>query len=201
MRTITYFILFILSTSFATLISVDTNKVIVINPKSELDIVGSSNVNNFKCLFKIENLNKPLSISYRESKHSIHFKKATLVLENTFFDCGGKAINKDFHQLLKTDKNPQILLTLKEIKKKQHAQNTVEALVQIHIAGQTKDYIIETQINQNEDLFIKGRLKLNIKDFDLKAPKKMLGLVVVSDEIEIIFNLIIEDQKSKFRLN
>ncbi len=36
----------------------------------------------------------------------------------------------------------------------------------------------------------KGILKLDIKDFDLEPPKKLFGMIVVKDEIEINFDLI-----------
>ena len=52
---------------------------------------------------------------------------------------------------------------------------------------------METEFQNEQDWHISGKLKLNINKFNLKAPKKMLGLIVVSDEIEIIFKLVIKE--------
>ncbi|HLW33152.1 MAG TPA: YceI family protein [Aequorivita sp.] len=195
MKTLAYPLLFLLLVSFTNTSTVNKHKTIFISPKSELEIVGSTNVSTFTCLFNVKNLNKPLRIDYWEGDDLIRFQKSTLVLDNTFFDCGGKGINKDFHDLLKTKVYPQILLTLKEIKKKAIADNKVEALVEIQIAGISRSYIVDVEAKQEGDLHLNGNLKLNITDFNLEAPKKILGLIVVSEEIEIIFKLIVGEEK------
>lgn len=192
MKTSTILMLFLMLTSFS-IQKEEHNKTIYISPQSKLEIIGSSNVNNFKCVFNVKNLNKPLKILYEKEDEVIRFKKSTLILDNSFFNCGGKGINRDFHGLLKTDEHPQILLSLKEIKKKTYIGNKVEALVEIQIAGVSQTYIVDVEANRKDDLQIEGRLKLNITDFNLEAPKKMMGLIVVSEEIEILFNLFLED--------
>lgn len=192
MKTSTILMLFLMLTSFS-IQKEEHNKTIYISPQSKLEIIGSSNVNNFKCVFNVKNLNKPLKIQYEKEDEVIRFKKSTLILDNSFFNCGGKGINRDFHELLKTDEHPQIFLSLKEIRKKTFARNKVEALVEIQIAGVSRNYKVEVEANRRDDLQIEGRLKLNITDFNLEAPKKMMGLIVVSEEIEILFNLFLED--------
>lgn len=195
MKTLAFPILFILLASFTNVSSVKHEKTIYISPKSQLEIVGSSNVSTFTCLFNVKNLNKPLQIGYREGHDIIHFQKSTLVLDNSYFDCGGKGINRDFHDLLRTKQHPQILLTLKEIKKKTRVENRVEALVEIQIAGISRTYTVDVETRKEDDLHIDGKLKLNITDFNLQAPKKILGLIIVSEEIEINFNLIVGELK------
>ena len=177
------------------------DRTIFISPYSELEIVGSTNVSNFKCLFNVKNLEKPLQIGYREGNEIIHFEKSTLILENSFFDCGGKGINKDFHELLRTQEHPQILLTLKAIEKKSIGESKVKALVQIQIADISRNYEVDVHAHEKENLHIAGKLKLNITDFNLEAPKKMLGMIVVSEEIEIVFNLILEESKGSLNLD
>lgn len=196
MKTLAYPLLFLILVSFTNDSTVTSHKTIFISPKSELEIVGSTNVSTFTCSFNVQNLNKPLRIGYWEGKDLIRFQKSTLVLDNSFFDCGGKGINKDFHILLRTRAYPQILLTLKEIKKKAIAGNKVEALIEIQIAGVNRSYVVEVDAKQEDDLHLNGQLKLNITDFNLEAPKKILGLIVVSEEIEILFKLIVVEEKS-----
>src|SRR5690606_38238619 len=107
------------------------------------------------------------------------------------FDCGGKGINRDFHGLLKSDIYPKIIIKLKEIKLYPNKKNTADALIEIEIAGKSQTYHMKTEYFKNQNWIINGELKLNIQDFNLEAPKKMLGLIVVSESIEINFKLVL----------
>lgn len=184
---------FFILVSFSQVNPVKNSKTVRITPKSELEINGTSNVKDFTCAYNIKNLNEPIRIHYEEKKDLITFKESVLILENAGFDCGGRGINKDFHGLLQSHSYPQITLSLKEIKLRPHKRNSADALIAIKIAGMTRSYHMETTFQYDEDWFISGKLKLNIKDFNLEAPTKMLGLIVVSEEIEIQFNLVVEE--------
>lgn len=59
------------------------------------------------------------------------------------------------------------------------------------IAGVEKEYLVPVIFNTNTNN-VKGQLKLNIKDFKLKSPKKLLGMVVVNDHVDINFNLFLQ---------
>lgn len=191
MKKITFLFFLFLSTSFC--IAQHSQKTFVFSPKSELNIKGSSNVNNFQCLFETQKLNQ-FPVAYNKSKDVIRLNRATLVLPNNHFDCGGRGINKDFHSLLQTQKYPEIQLTLKQIKRKPNVSNSVEAVVDIKIAGKTKSYVLDARYNQKNELNIFGKLKLSLNDFGLTAPKKLMGLIVVSDQIEIDFNLFVTEK-------
>ena len=182
------FIIVIFFTLAFTKIMVNNTSVVIL-PKSELFIKGKTNVNNFTCNFNLNEINDPIPLYYKVVDDKIIFEKAKLVLGNDCFDCGSKGINKDFKKLLKTETYPEIKLHLKEINKVDQNQKTVNAKVKIFIAGKTKSYTLPITIKDNKDICVCGKLKINITDFDLEAPKKALGLIVVSDEIEINFNL------------
>lgn len=193
MKRFLFILPFLILVSFSKINTVKNSKTIRITPKSELQINGTSNVKDFTCAYEIQNLNKPIRIHYEKEHDIIKFEKSVLILENNGFDCGGKGINKDFHGLLQSDIYPRISLTLKQINLKSHKKNMADALIDIEIAGLTRSYHMETTFQNVENWLISGKLKLNIKDFKLEAPKKMFGLVVVSDEIEISFKLVVEE--------
>lgn len=193
MKRILLVLLYLVLVSFAKTNLVKSSKSIRITNKSELNITGTSNVSDFKCRYNIKNLGSAIRIHYEKDNDVIRFENSMLVLENSGFDCGGKGINRDFHGLLQSDIYPEIILRLKEIKLKPHKKNTADALIEIEIAGIKNSYHMETQFNKEQDWHIAGQLKLNINKFNLKAPKKMLGLIVVSDEIEISFKLVIKE--------
>lgn len=193
MKILLFILPFLVLGSFSQTNTVKNSKSVLITSESELQINGTSNVKDFTCEYEIQNLNKPIRIHYEKVDDIIRFEESMLILENNGFDCGGKGINSDFHGLLQSDTYPRIILRLKEIKLKPNKKQTADALVEIEIAGLKQSYHMETKFNNEQDWLISGKLKLNIKDFDLEAPKKMFGLIVVSDEIEISFNLVIKE--------
>lgn len=193
MKRLFFILLSLVLVSFAKLNTAAHSKSILITNKSELNINGTSNITDFKCRYNIKNLDSPIRIHYEKNNHVIRFENSMLVLENSGFDCGGKGINRDFHGLLQSDIYPKIILRLKEVKLKSHKNHFADALVEIEIAGKKKSYHMETEFHNEDDWHIAGQLKLNINDFNLKAPKKMLGLIVVSDEIEISFKLVVKE--------
>lgn len=193
MKILGYITLLLLLVSFSGTPILSHEKTIHISPGSQLKIIGTSNVKDFDCVFNIKNIDQPIPVIYREKGSSIFFENTTIVLENAFFDCGGKGINRDFHDLLKSKQHPEIHLSLKEIKNKSSKKNKVEAIVEMEIAGVSKLYAMHADIHRDEDLLISGILRLNISDFGLEAPKKMFGLIVVSEEITIDFQLLIKE--------
>lgn len=193
MRRFIFILSFFLLASFTTVKIVAHSKSILVSSKSQLQINGTSNITDFECGYNIKRFNEPVSIQYYYSEGFIRFEKSVLILENTGFDCGGNRINKDFHGLLKSERYPQITLKLKEVKLNPNKENKADALIEIEIAGISNAYLMETEYSYDEDWNISGKLKLNIQDFSLKTPKKMLGLVVVSENIEISFKLVLTE--------
>lgn len=164
---------------------------ITILPNSSLSISGSTNINTFDCNFNIQSFkNQAFQVHYTDKNRVLHFKNSVLPLENKYFDCGNGKINKDFHKLLKTKEHPQILLKVKQINMSEGEEATVT--LSFTIAGIENDYQFPIEISWENQLRFKGDLQLNIKDFNLEAPSKILGLIVLEEEIEINFNLNIQ---------
>lgn len=193
MKRLLFILPFALLFSFSGINVPKNSKSILITSQSQLEIKGTSNVTDFKCGYEIQNLEQPIIVLYEKTDNTIQFEKSKLVLKNMDFDCGGKGINKDFHGLLKTEIYPTITLQLKEVKLNPDKKNKADALIEIEIAGISNSYFMETDFVKNENWLISGEMKLNIQDFNLKAPKKMLGLVVVSNDIEIVFKLDLKE--------
>lgn len=166
-------------------------KAIAISEKSELCINGTTNVNRFTCTFAMETLPNHQKLSFIPKKSYIELQNAVLVLKSEAFNCGSRPINKDFKDLIKAEKYPEVLLEVKKIAVLD--KNTAKAEVEIFIAGTEKKYVVPVQFSENEKLHIKGKLKLNIQDFGLESPKKLFGAIVVKDEIEIEFNLTVKN--------
>lgn len=169
----------------------NSSSTIEILPQSELTITGDTNINKFECNFDASCLEGNRKISFETQGSRISFKNAVLVLQNENFDCGNRPINKDFHSLLQTEIYPEILLELKQVFLKNKKTGTAD--VTISIAGIKKDYQLPVEIVKGKNLHFKGKLHLNINDFNLKPPKKLFGAIVVNEDIDINFNLTVKN--------
>lgn len=158
-------------------------------PGSQVVISGTSNVNKFTCSYEVPGLEVPVHMVYRESLDEIHFKNANLQLESNLFDCGGKAINKDFKELLKTEKHPWIKLRLLYVDPPSPDTKKVGVGMEITIAGVSRTYATELDSEQRGDIFVDGTLALNLTDFKLEPPKKVLGLIKVDDQVMVDIKL------------
>ncbi len=63
------------------------------------------------------------------------------------------------------------------------------ANVDLTITGQTKSYSIPFETHQNDSkIHLKGNKRISIRDFGLEPPITMMGLIKVSEWIEIQFS-------------
>ncbi|MDP5028228.1 MAG: YceI family protein [Flavobacterium sp.] len=159
-----------------------------ITNKSEVIIKGKSNVNSFECKYNSEFIENDLHVSITRNNSKIVLEGAKLEIKSAGFDCAHKMITKDFKSILKADDYPHIEINVKEINT---AKENITTKLHVKIAGTEKEYIVPATYNQSNGN-VKGLLKLNIKDFKLKSPKKLLGMVVVNDNVEICFNLFLQ---------
>jgi hypothetical protein len=159
-----------------------------ITNKSEVIIKGKSNINSFECKYDSDFIQNDLQVSISKNNSKILLDGAKLAIKSTGFDCAHKMITKDFKTILKADEYPHIVINVKEINT---IKESISAKINVKIAGIDKEYIVPITYNPNNGN-VKGLLKLNIKDFKLKSPKKLLGMVVVNDNVEINFNLFLQ---------
>lgn len=159
---------------------------------SFLRIAGSTNVNNFSCDLNFSEVNSVVATKYEKNSNKLRFEQTFLYLENTCFDCGNRLMNKDFLDMLKTESYPHIGLDLKEVAVNPRKAEEILAYVKISIAGTSRLFSIPLNIKSESDYKITGCLNLKLSDFNLVPPKKAMGLIVVSDDIEIHFDLNIK---------
>ncbi|MGB5420503.1 hypothetical protein [Algibacter sp.] len=186
------FLVLIMST-FAFTVVITGSTSVLITPSSNLVIKGKTNVSSFKCEYDIFKFKNPIPVFFQKIDNRMVFENTTLILENNCFDCGGKGINSDFQELLKSNLYPKTRLQLKEIYPDRNNENKVLALIDISLAGVTKSCKIPVTLKGDDILIIEGVLNLNICDFNLEPPKKALGLIVVKELIDINFHLEVQE--------
>ncbi|HBX64635.1 MAG: hypothetical protein CL670_17270 [Balneola sp.] len=162
--------------------------------QSKLSINGKSNVNDFRCLSEHELQRDSLNFTYQYIGETIDVSGVSLFLEVNKFDCGKKAINRDFRSTLKYEEHPFIQITLNELVLKDSLDLIPQtAKVTITIAGVERKYNVPLNaFSSMEDRVIVGGNKiLYMTDFGLTPPSPLFGLVQVSDELNIVFDLAI----------
>jgi len=151
-----------------------------------LHIRGVSNVNQFSFLYnsvpKINPKNEPtgdtmeINIPIRE------------------FDASNPMMYKDFLELMKENEFPRITVSFSRKQLETAIRDDSEPCpeVRIIIAGISKTYMVDCQVEKcSGNYYLKGNEVVRLSDFKLKPPSRLLGLVRVSNEIDVNFGFII----------
>jgi hypothetical protein len=186
MKSLFYIIGFLLLLSFT--VKEDYRHEVKLTANSTLFIKGTSNVNTFTCNYNQAKLERKIPVEFRRKGKTLHFKNVHMQLDNLGFDCGNRGINRDFHELLQTETYPKIDFHLLEVDK---SGSKPQAHVAIEIAGKKKKYTFPVEVNADSTK-IDGLLCLNITDFGLVPPRKMMGMIIVREDIEINFSFEIQ---------
>jgi hypothetical protein len=177
----------------------EPEKVWRVKNESRLAIHGHSNVNAFSCkvdqYYSADNLQL-----YSFNDMPYHFSPNEIVISLMEFDCGRKLITRDFRESLDAGRNPEMLirfLALDRIPVDQPSLNDekITGSLKVAIAGVEKEIIImfTTSGNGNGVVYLDGSHTFMFSDFGLAPPTKMLGLIHVENELEVTFNLVLEE--------
>lgn len=164
---------------------------------SKLSIKGKSNVNEFRCQAEHDLQQDTLNYFYKVSDDTVTVNGVLLQLEIDQFDCGKRAINRDFRSTLKYQEYPFIEIILNELVLEDPSDIIPKtALITIRIAGVEQNYEVPLHsFSTSEDHFTVGGNKvLHMTDFGLVPPSPLMGLIKVEDELDIEFDLVIRRQ-------
>jgi hypothetical protein len=167
-----------------------------IQKNSSLTINGSTNIVPFKIYQNGDKLSRSkLSVVTTQNQNKIYVSQNQLSVVVKNFVSNNTMALKDFLKLLKSDTYPVLqvqlnYLDLQPLSDKGKAYNG-EALVNITITGKTRHYSIPITFVSNGDVYtVNGNKKLSIRDFGLTPETKMMGLIKVSEWIDIDFHII-----------
>lgn len=163
---------------------------------SSLTITGSTNICSFKL---IQNGDKLLrnrtTITTTQSQNKIYLNQNQLSVMVKNFNSTNSMALRDFLKLIKADDYPSLQIQVISLDFLPFSDKDInynaKAALSITITGKTKEYSIPIIYNANgTTITIEGNKKLNITDFGLKSQNKMIGLIKVSDWIDVDFHLI-----------
>jgi hypothetical protein len=165
----------------------------VVEKNSSLNIQGQTNVNNFQCDVT-EYLNTDtLFYASNDGASKLNFTNSSLWIDIKEFDCHSRLITNDFRVALKSDKNPSLQITFLSLDQFTNpcTSQSIKGIVDVTLANVTRRtelyYTIKTLPGNRIEL--KGSHLFTFSDFNLKAPKKMGGLIRTKDNITVNFHL------------
>lgn len=183
------FCLLVISMYSQNIVSIDLLK------NSTLTINGSTNLLTFKL---IQNgdilLRKTQTLKATQNKNKIYLSDNKLSITVKNFSSNNKIALDGFLDLLKSETYPLLNVEFNYLETptvEKDASFKTKTLVSFTITGVTKQYTIPITAIQNGDQYtINGNKSIDIRDFGLVPPVRMMGLVRVSEWINIDFNLI-----------
>ncbi|MFT6036234.1 MAG: hypothetical protein ACI9XJ_001812 [Marivirga sp.] len=162
-------------------------RIVLDNENSSVKIIGTTNVNEFSCVYKSEIFADTLEIKLSPEGEMIATSGASFQLPVDRFKCESSQMTVDFKALLKSEGHPNINVKLLGIYDSELKNQVKLAIV---LAGIEKNFDVFTTIAVQENVFhCQGKPKLCITDFGLSAPEKFFGMIKVNETITVEVNL------------
>ncbi len=188
----TYILLFLFAVGVnaQSIVSVDLQK------NSTLTIHGSTNVVAFKLVQGGDKMiRRNLSVQVNRIQNKIIVNQAVLSVSVKDFTSDNKFAQRDFRKLMKADEYPnlQVIVQSLDIQPTADGCNVYNGVANltINITGVHRQYSIPISTNGEGELInVEGKKRLNIRDFGLTPPEEMMGLIHVSEWIDVDFHLI-----------
>lgn len=170
-----------------------------IDEKSQLYLLGSTNVNTFKCDCKDKFQPSILEGEINPSTRLIQFKNAKLRIKTKLLSCRNNVMNRDMHKALKAEEFPFItvdLLNAQPLHNEKEMQpgkvysynvNTV-----MHIAGISKPQLMQVKFLRTKDNLYKLTASKDIlmSDYNIH-PRTPFNIIKIDDIITIHFELLV----------
>ncbi len=155
---------------------------------SEMVIEGQTNINKFNCTYNDNLMRDPLVVEAHGTAKGLYLKNAELDIAVNNFDCLIPMMTRDMKELLQHEENPYIKVKVDHLTMD---NEIIMAKTQIYIAGINRHYQFPllTDDSHHKWTFCTGFKYINIRDYNLKPPVKLLGAVRVKEHIGIRFNL------------
>lgn len=170
-----------------------------IDEKSQLYLLGSTNVNNFKCACTDKFPAAVLEAEVNESSRNIQFKNTTIRIKTTLLNCKNNVMNRDMHKALKAEKYPYILVDLinaqplhdeKQLQTSKVYKYNVNAV--ITIAGISKQHLMTVQmVKLSNHLYrLNASKDLLMSDYEIK-PRTPFNIIKIDDLVTIHFEMLV----------
>lgn len=172
--------------------------------ESNISVDGETNVKDFSCRIDHEKETRPFTIWRHWCDYVLEFENLALQYRVNSFECGMKAMEGDLQDLLNSSQYPELTIDIRKVTLDTNSSTMevvkVQTLVYLSLAGVTKKVVIQNSYIQNLTegrMVLGGSTKLDITDFGLKPPERLMGLVKVDKMITISYEVKIRADEPK----
>lgn len=164
-----------------------TSYKVVLDESSSIRILGETNVNCFSCAHD-KNLPVDTLLVLSNARGSyFELSDTEISVPVNGFKCGLRQMTSEMMELLDEENHPDLKLNVLSIKRN---GSNIEAFTLINIGGNGVVYKVCSTLDSRQNwTACQGSLDLNIRDFGLEPPTKLLGAIRVKEIITIEFDL------------
>ncbi|WP_044202345.1 YceI family protein [Flammeovirga sp. OC4] len=170
---------------------IPTEYILEVVPNTSMHIDGKTNINTFDCVFQ-NGIQSQLTLTQNIFNELTDVQHSGLEFCVTCFDCGIALMNKEFTELLNAEKFPIITMKLVSMHIFQGEDKSIKGIgkVSMTIAGveRIEDITYTVPHLEGKNFQIVGEKQIDILDYGLTPPKKMMGMVKVDQHIDVNFN-------------
>lgn len=162
-------------------------------PESEISIVVFTNLFSFDIKQSgSEITSEPISVEASLEKNKLLLSSHVLPLTIKNFKSENKMAQRDFYKLVNADQYPEMMLEVGYFEFTKNSDNVYEGdvLLNVTISNVQREYRFPIVASINGDkLSTGGKKRISIRDFDLEPPTALMGMIRVSEWIEINLNI------------
>ncbi len=168
----------------------------IVQPASTVIISGKTNVNSFRCSSLYSGKD---TLVLREGGAGVKpiFEKGVVNLYAAAFDCGMQMMTSDFNKTIKANEYPAISINFISFERTPvyaKAEDRFKGKLKISLAGVTKAFDVNCtiEVKPNGFIHLNGGRNFEFADFNLEAPTRMMGLVLVEKNLDVNFHLVLK---------
>jgi hypothetical protein len=170
---------------------------LIVLSDSRLIIEGKTNINSYNCAIP-RYIGKDTLVLHEGGRNVRPvFVKGEVSLDARSFDCGIAPMTADFRKTINSKTHPVILIDFISFERApsyKSGEEKFKSVVRISLAGVSKLFEMDCSIATTPAglIHLKGGRQFLFADFNLEAPKHMLGLVKVDQQLRVGFHLVLK---------
>ena len=169
-----------------------------LDESSTIVIKGTSTIHDWEADVEKMDANVMLATSQPEGEEPNNLVESfSITIPVELLESGKGKMNRKMYDALKKDDHPEIMFFLESAQMVDKAPGgqlfTLKATGNLNIAGSLKEVtfpVTATKVNENSFRF-EGSYSLNMKEYDVDPPSAMLGTIRTGEEVEIVFDLLV----------
>ncbi|MCH8486961.1 MAG: YceI family protein [Candidatus Cyclonatronum sp.] len=165
------------------------------NALSSMTIAGGSTVGSWDADVTLINARFSVNLEALQNGGSNAFQLGEFVIPVERIESDGNRMTNNIHKYLEKDRHPNITFTFVSAELQQTTDAGTEVLVNgiINAAGadHAVSFVSNAAFADDQSIVLSGTVDFGFSDFNISRPSAMLGTVRASEELQIIYELVL----------